>query len=82
MYVSVLVSMACAANTVLSVWRLRLSGDIEENPGPDHLDQPIDDTEKTMGATATAANTDDIVTRIMQAVQQQLQDQTIKCDQE
>ncbi|KAL8573413.1 hypothetical protein ACOMHN_032428 [Nucella lapillus] len=35
MHVPAVLSLLCVANKTLSTWRLRLSGDIEENPGPD-----------------------------------------------
>ncbi|KAL8564431.1 hypothetical protein ACOMHN_057453 [Nucella lapillus] len=35
MHMPAVLSLLCVANKTLSTWRLRLSGDIEENPGPD-----------------------------------------------
>ncbi|KAL8576226.1 hypothetical protein ACOMHN_006149 [Nucella lapillus] len=36
MHVSAVLSFVVIVNQTFSMWRLRLSGDVEENPGPDH----------------------------------------------
>ena len=71
LYASMLFTL-CAANAVLSVWRIRLSGDIQMNPGP--VDHPDHQGEERKDASASVSR--DPTTPVGTEVKQSL----VSCD--
>eukprot|EP00745_Piridium_sociabile_P004302 TRINITY_DN1254_c0_g1_i4.p2 TRINITY_DN1254_c0_g1~~TRINITY_DN1254_c0_g1_i4.p2 ORF type:complete len:628 (+),score=117.51 TRINITY_DN1254_c0_g1_i4:174-2057(+) len=75
MHVPTVVAFACVVNKVLSMWRLRLSGDVEENPGPDpSSNQPGngESADRKDKHVNISCDTDEFLAKLTTSIQQQI----------